>query len=75
MPCGGPTRHPRPEAHVMRDLAIAAGVSPGRIVVEDRSLRTLENAAFACTILQDRGWREVIIVTDGFHMPRSLLAG
>lgn len=61
------------ESHVMRDLAVDAGVPGDRILVEERSRNTLENMAFSLPILERNDWRRVLVVTDGFHMPRSLL--
>ena len=70
---GGPTRHPRPEAAVMRALALDGGVPEGCIVVEDASVRTLHNATNTARILRERGWRRALLVTDSFHMPRALM--
>jgi uncharacterized SAM-binding protein YcdF (DUF218 family) len=40
---------------------------------EDCSLTTPENALFTAAILQPRGMRRILLVTDGPHMWRSLL--
>ncbi len=69
---GGPTRHTTPESHVMRDLAVAAGVAADAVHVEDRSTRTLENAANTRDIMAERGWRHAVVVTDPTHLPRAL---
>lgn len=60
------------EAAVMRALAIKLGVEAARIIVEDRSRNTFENAVYSGRIIGDRGWRRVIVVTDAYHMPRAL---
>ena len=70
---GGPTRHPRPEAAVMRTLALDGGVPEECIVVEDRSVRTLHNAIYTAQVMRDHGWRRALLVTDSFHMPRALM--
>lgn len=72
--CGGLGRHPPAEAHVMRDLAVAAGVPETAIVLEEASRTTLENAVNAAGIMGERGWRDALLVTDALHLPRSLLA-
>jgi len=72
MMAGGSTRHATPESHAMRDLAIADGVPAEVVVVEDRSTRTLENAAFARDIMAAHGWVRALVVTDRTHLPRAL---
>jgi uncharacterized SAM-binding protein YcdF (DUF218 family) len=69
---GGVVRHPPAEAHLMRDLALAAGVPGAAIAIETCSRDTLENAAFSRAILDRNGWRRVLVVTDGYHLPRAL---
>jgi uncharacterized SAM-binding protein YcdF (DUF218 family) len=63
---------PPGEAVLMRELALAHGVADDRIVVEGRSRNTFENALFTGRIIRDRQWREVVIVTDHFHLMRAL---
>jgi len=69
---GGPVRHPRPEAQVMRDLALAAGVAPERILIEDSSRNTIGNARLCRPIVAAQGWGRVLLVTDPHHLPRAL---
>lgn len=69
---GGVVGPPPAEAHVMYDLAVERGVSPERIIVEDRARNTFENAVYAGKIIREHGWRQVLIVTDSFHLPRAL---
>ncbi len=70
---GGPVNHPTPEAHVMRDMALAAGLAPHRVHVEDRSRNTIDNARLSAAILAARKWESVLLVTDSFHLPRARL--
>ena len=46
------------------------GISPGRILAEERSRNTMENARFTFEAVQpkDEAW---ILVTSAFHMPRA----
>lgn len=60
------------EAAVMADLARAAGVSEACLVIEDASRNTFENAVYCHRIMRRRGWRRLIVVTDGFHLTRAL---
>ena len=69
---GGPVRHPVPEAHVMRDMALAAGILPDRVVVEDGSRNTIGNALLSRPLVEEREWRRLLIVTDACHMARAL---
>ncbi|MGE5504720.1 MAG: YdcF family protein [Actinomycetota bacterium] len=69
---GGPVAHPTPEAWAMRDLAVAAGITPERIVVEDRSRNTIDNARLSAPLASERGWRRLVVVTDLYHLPRAL---
>ena len=60
------------EAVIMRDILVSFGVAPAKIILEDRSLNTTENARFTAPILRERGWRRPLLVTSAFHMPRSV---
>ncbi len=69
---GGP-RPPWPESRVMRDIALAEGVAPHRVIEEDQATRTLENATFVRSLQRRHGWSRILVVTDGYHMPRALM--
>jgi uncharacterized SAM-binding protein YcdF (DUF218 family) len=69
---GGPMAHPTPEAWAMRDLAIATGIAPDRIAVEDRSRNTIDNARLSAQVAEENGWRRLVVVTDLYHLPRAL---
>lgn len=70
---GGAVNHPTPEAQIMRDLAIAAGIATDRITIEDRSRNTIGNARYSAPIITARGWTRLLLVTDTFHLPRARL--
>ncbi|WP_413205189.1 YdcF family protein [Rhodospirillum sp. A1_3_36] len=70
---GGITRGTVSEARVMAGLAAAEGLSPERIVLEERARNTLENARECILLLQKRGIERILLITDAPHMPRSLL--
>ncbi len=69
---GGLVRHPPAEARVMQALALAAGVGEDCLILEERSRNTAENARFCAPLCQERGWRQLLLVTDGWHMRRAL---
>ncbi|MFQ6538563.1 MULTISPECIES: YdcF family protein [Aphanothece] len=61
-----------PEAHWARDLALELGVPADRLVLNDRSRTTAEEARDIGALARRRGWQRVFLVTSAFHMPRSL---
>lgn len=71
---GGLGRHPPSEASVMRALAVAAGIEPARLVLEERATSTLESARECARIIAARGWSRVLLVSDSYHLPRARLA-
>jgi uncharacterized SAM-binding protein YcdF (DUF218 family) len=71
---GGVGRHPPSESAVMKKLARSKGVPANRIMMEDSASSTMQNAAGCARIMQQYGWSRAIIVTDRYHLKRSLLA-
>lgn len=71
---GGVGRHPPSEAAVMRGVAERAGVAASRLVLEETATTTLESARACARIIAERGWTRVLVVTDRYHLARSLLA-
>jgi len=61
-----------PEAAQIARLAEGFGVDPSRILVEDRSRTTAENAAFSAEFLRERRAGRWWLVTSAFHMPRAI---
>ena len=57
----------------MREKALAMGVEPEAILVEDESLHTRENAEYVLALLKERGFRRIILVTSPFHQLRTYL--
>jgi uncharacterized SAM-binding protein YcdF (DUF218 family) len=64
---------PTPEAETMRRIALARGVPEAAILVEPGSQDTVENAREAARLLQARGRRFVLLVSDRVHLPRASL--
>ncbi len=65
---------PFSEAEAIRDVLIDKGISPDRIIMEDRSTTTAENFAFSCRIMKERGLGgRVVIATSEFHQYRAML--
>lgn len=68
---GGATNSATPEARVMRDLALAAGVPATQVHVEEHALNTIQNALLTAPMVRRNGWRRLLVVTDSFHRPRA----
>ena len=71
---GGVVRHPPAEAVLMSALATRAGVPADRITLDTAARNTWQSARNCAALVRERGWRSVLLVTDAFHMRRSLLA-
>jgi uncharacterized SAM-binding protein YcdF (DUF218 family) len=64
---------PLPEAEVMRQAAVAHGVSETAMLVDTVSRDTVENAREAARLLSARELRSVLLVSDRVHLPRATL--
>jgi uncharacterized SAM-binding protein YcdF (DUF218 family) len=53
-------------------LLTALGVAPERLVLENRSRDTYENAVFTRELVQPKSGEIWLLVTSAFHMPRSM---
>ena len=62
-----------PEAEIMRQAAIACGVSETAMLVDTLSRNTVENARETARLLSARGLRSVLLVSDRVHLPRAAL--
>jgi uncharacterized SAM-binding protein YcdF (DUF218 family) len=66
---------PRPgerEADDTRRLFIELGVPPERILIEDRSRNTFENALFSRRVAAPKPGETWVLVTSAMHMPRAV---
>ena len=62
------------EAVISRRFLIDLGVPPDRILLEDQSRDTVENARLTCRIMEKQGFRKPLLVTSAYHMRRSIEA-
>jgi len=60
------------EAEIARHILIGAGVPAKKILLEDQSLNTTENAQYTKKVLEKHHYRDPILVTSAFHMLRSV---
>ncbi len=69
---GGQLREGLPtEAEYLARQLEAWGIDPTRIIVESKARNTAENARLSKALIDERGFRSVLVVTSAFHMPRS----
>jgi vancomycin permeability regulator SanA len=71
---GGVGRSGFSEALVMRQLAVDRGVPEAHIFIDNLSTDTMESAFNCSMIIKENGWNKVIIVTDSYHLLRSIFA-
>jgi uncharacterized SAM-binding protein YcdF (DUF218 family) len=62
------------EATAARLLWEGAGIAPARIVLDDRSRTTAENAAFALRVAAPKPGERWLLITSAYHMPRAMAA-
>ncbi len=61
-----------PEAHLMKRFLCDLGVPPEKVIVEERSRDTNENAIYSAQICARHGFRKALLVTSAYHMRRAL---
>ena len=60
------------EADVLADQLVDWGMPRDKVVLENKSLNTRENAVFTMKIAEERGYRRLLLVTSAFHMKRAV---
>jgi uncharacterized SAM-binding protein YcdF (DUF218 family) len=60
------------EAPVIAAYLRSVGIDPNRILVEDRSRTTSENAVFSRELAKPREGERWLLVTSAWHMPRAV---
>lgn len=61
-----------PEAYAAQRLFLAFGIAADRLILDDKSRNTEENAQFAKALAGDQPGQTWLLVTSAFHMPRSV---
>lgn len=69
---GGAPQNGVPEAAAMAGWLIGHGIPASRILVEDRSSSTVQNALFSTRILRDRGIDSAVVITSPNHIRRAV---
>jgi len=72
--CSGGVCRPGPsEASIMAKVLLARGVAPERLVLDEKSLSTLDNVAATVAQVEAGGHPFVVACSDGYHLPRIRL--
>jgi uncharacterized SAM-binding protein YcdF (DUF218 family) len=61
------------EAEISRTILLSLGVPDDKIIVENQSLNTTQNAEYSKKLLDSYGFSQPVLVTSAFHMPRAVL--
>lgn len=61
------------EAEIAKVILMGLGVPADKVIVENKSLNTTENAKFTKELLEQNNFRQPILVTSAFHMERAVL--
>lgn len=69
---GSVTRQDLKEAPLARDLMVRLGADSPRMIYEDQSRNTWENAVFSRRMAQPQPGQIWLLVTSAWHMPRSM---
>ena len=69
---GAPGVPERPEADIAKDYFISFGIAADRIVTENQSQTTEENARFTAHVLRPTSSSQWLLVTSAYHMPRAV---
>lgn len=59
------------EADIEERVLRAVGLQQDKIIKDNQSRNTVENAQFTDKLCQQKNYRRVLLVTSAFHMPRS----
>jgi uncharacterized SAM-binding protein YcdF (DUF218 family) len=60
------------EAPIVADYFKGIGINPARLLVEDRSRTTAENAVYSRELAKPREGEHWLLVTSAWHMPRAV---
>ena len=69
---GGAPDSDTPESVAAARYLVELGIPKDKIITEEASRDTRENAAFTLKICREKGYKKIIIVTSAYHMPRAV---
>lgn len=59
-------------AEDMAELLSFNGVPAEAVILQGESANTREDAGFSAGIIEEQGWKRVVLVTSALHMPRAV---
>jgi uncharacterized SAM-binding protein YcdF (DUF218 family) len=71
IPTGGIGPFPPTEAEAAANVMSARGVPRDAIVLEPKATSTQESADYVAAIAGQRGWKNIILVSDPYHLLRA----
>jgi len=60
------------EAEIAKNILLGLDIPEEKIIVENRSLNTTQNAIYTRELLEEHGFSRPILVTSAFHMERAV---
>ncbi|MBU2573404.1 MAG: YdcF family protein [Elusimicrobia bacterium] len=60
------------ESPIVKKYLVSAGVPADKIITEERSRDTFENAVFSKKLCDEKGYKKAVIVTSAYHMKRAV---
>lgn len=61
------------EADYQKQILMELGVPADGIIIETNSRNTADNASFTLPLAKEKGFQKMLLVTSGYHMPRSMM--
>lgn len=61
------------EAEVMAKILNELKIHEEVIFLDDKSLDTFENAKNIAAMVQEKDFKNIVLVTSAYHMPRSVI--
>jgi uncharacterized SAM-binding protein YcdF (DUF218 family) len=61
------------EADISKRILLGLGIPENKIIVENTSLNTTQNAMNSAALVKQYGFKQPILVTSAFHMQRAVL--
>lgn len=62
------------EALIVKRFLIELGVSDKKIILEDKSRDTIENARYTTEICKRLGYKKPLLITSAYHMKRAVMS-
>lgn len=69
---GDPFRQDLKESQFVGPVLVRLGLAAGRVIYEERSRNTTENAEFSLAIARPQPGETWLLITSAFHMPRAV---